>query len=119
MGPVASDSVAETLGTLTVVKGASVTEVQKDRAALKEGEPVTATRIVTRIGDDSSVGVQVKTPVDGSILAPAGAPGPRLKVKVRLGSGSGLIAEAVKVSVLRSRTDWLPIGASTGLSAWI
>ena len=48
--------------------------------ALMAGEPLSATRNVTRLVVEpcARVGVQVKTPLAGSMLAPEGAPAPRL-----------------------------------------
>ena len=67
-------------------------------------------------GPWASVGVQVKTPVTGVMLAPAGAPASRLKVNVLAGR-SASVAVAVKVSGVSSSTVLLPIAASTG--AWL
>src|SRR5258708_16892188 len=58
------------------------------------GEPLSVTRTVTGKlpGPWASVGVQVKAPVAGSMLAPAGAP---LRLKVRVLAGrSGSVAVA-------------------------
>jgi len=59
------------------------------------------------------VGVQVKTPVAGSIAAPAGAPGSRLKVS-GLAGRSGSVATAAKVKGRVGRMRWLGIAASAG-----
>src|SRR2546421_12023 len=64
-------------------------------------------------GPCSSLGIQVNTPVAGLMLAPAGAPGPRLKVSDCAGRSESE-ADAVKLSRLPSLIDWFPIGASTG-----
>src|SRR5262245_5460935 len=55
----------------------SLTITVKLFALLKPGVPLSVTRIVMVfvLGPCASLGVQVKTPVAGSTLAPAGAPG--------------------------------------------
>ena len=62
----------------------SVTVIRMVSEALETGEPLSVTRTVTRfvLGPCALVGVQEKTPVDGLMLAPVGAPGSRLYVKV-------------------------------------
>src|SRR5262245_14529795 len=65
--------------------------------SLRAGEPLSVTRTVTEkvAGPWVSVGVQVKTPVAGSMLAPLGA---LIKLKVRALAGeSGSLAVAVKL----------------------
>src|SRR5438067_1231799 len=69
----------------------SVTRIVIVRLSLWGGAPLSVTRTVTRLieGPCASAGVQVNTPVFGSIIAPAGAPGSRLKLRVSFGrSGS-------------------------------
>ena len=65
------------------------------------------------LGPCALVGVQVNTPVAGSIAAPAGAPGARLHVKLCRGR-SGSDTEILNVRRLPSLTVWLLIGAKTG-----
>src|SRR5437867_4492279 len=82
-------------------------------ASLNAGEPLSVTRTVTALvlGPCASVGVQVNTPLVALMLAPAGAPGSRLKVKV-LASAS--VAVAVNVRSVPSTRVLSPIGESTG-----
>src|SRR5258706_11609986 len=64
-------------------------------------------------GPCDSVGVQLKTPVTGSMLAPSGAPESRLKVREFAGR-SASFAVLVKVSKLPSLIVLLAIGAKVG-----
>src|SRR6266511_3485108 len=57
--------------------------------------------------------VQLKTPVFGSMTAPAGAPAPRLKVRVFVGT-SGSVAVTVNVTVVPMAFVRFAIAASTG-----
>src|SRR4030067_934960 len=57
-------------------------------------------------------GAQVKRPA-GVMLAPAGAPGSRLKVRVLAGR-SGSLAVAAKGSSVSSVTVWFPMAARGG-----
>ena len=77
--------------------------------------PSSVTRTVTLKvpGPWASVGVQVKTPVFESILAPVGAPTSRLNIKLLAGR-SASVAIAVKVNSVSSSIDRLPITANTG-----
>ena len=60
------------------------------------------------------MGVHEKRPVLGSMVIPSASEAPsRLKVNVSAGM-SGSVAEAVKVKVLPSSTDWLPIPFKIG-----
>ena len=63
-----------------------------------------------------SLGVQVKTPLTGSMAAPAGALLPRVKVRVLAGR-SGSVAVAVNASGDPSFTAWSPTGSRVG--AWL
>src|SRR2546423_15070881 len=84
-------------------------------ALLETGDPLSVTRIVTRLvlGPCAAVGVQVKTPLVELILAPAGAPESRVYVSVWAGT-SGSVAETVKLNGFPSVTVLFPIGAITG-----
>src|SRR5262245_57331251 len=88
----------------------SVTVMVNDLVSLRFGELLSVTHTVTR-NVPASVGVQVNTPVVGSIQAPAGASAPRLNVTP---GSSGSVALAVKVIRLPTCTAWLSIRASTG-----
>src|SRR5437764_537199 len=83
--------------------------------ALNAGEPLSVTRTVTAfvLGPWLSVGAQVKTPLAGFMLAPAGAPASRLKVRSWAGTSES-VALAVKVSRLSSLPVLFPIGVNTG-----
>src|SRR5687768_2061678 len=74
--------------------------------------PLSAATTVKVTVPGPSAGVQVKTPVTGSIAAPAGA-STRLYVKSWDGR-SATVAAAVKVRVFPSSAGWSGIGASTG-----
>src|SRR5580765_7037 len=93
----------------------SLTVIVMVCAALMAGKPLSVTRTVIEavLGPCASVGVQLKTPVDGSMPAPAGAPASRLKVRIWAGR-SASVAEAVNVSRVCSFRVWLPMVASTG-----
>src|SRR5713101_4843348 len=65
------------------------------------------------LGDCALLGDQVNTPVDGSRLTPAGAPAPRLKVRI-CGGRSGSLTTLVKVSNCPAATVLLAMGESTG-----
>src|SRR5689334_9841913 len=84
-------------------------------AALAGGEKLSETRIVTGYipGPCTSAGVQVKMPVLGSIAAPVGGPGSRVKVRVCLGK-SASVAETVNVKRVPSFTVLSPRVANTG-----
>jgi len=73
--------------------------------ALALGTPLSVTRITILLvlGPCDSSGVQEKNPLAGSMVAPAGAPGSRLKVSDCAGK-SGSVAEAVKVRSAPSAT---------------
>ena len=83
--------------------------------ALRAGNPLSVTRIVTELtlGPCASVGVHVKTPVPGSIPAPTGAPASRLKLKVCAGESES-VAAARKLSSAPSLMVLLPMAANTG-----
>src|SRR5882672_8226327 len=72
----------------------SCTTTVKRRDAVSGGAPLSATVTVMVLvaGPWASAGVQVNTPVLGSMNAPAGAPPPRLNVRVWPG-WSGSVAE--------------------------
>src|SRR5262245_58856722 len=59
-----------------------------------------------------TAGVQVKTPVTGSMAAPSGAPGSRLNRRIAAGKLS--LALAVNLSWLPAVNSLLPMGASVG-----
>ena len=81
---------------------------------LSGGDPSSLTRTVTVWARVifSATGVQVKTPLAGSMLAPAGELASRLKVSVSPGFRS--VAEAVSVSVPPISTSWSAMGARFG-----
>src|SRR5437899_8032697 len=83
--------------------------------ALRVGEPLSVTRTVMEfvLGPCASVGVHVKTPVDGLMAAPGGTPASKLKVRDCVGI-SGSEADAVNVSSVPSFTVRLPILERTG-----
>src|SRR5262245_31610332 len=81
--------------------------------SLSVSEPsLTTTSNVYAAGPCPSVGVQVNTPVLGSIAAPTGAP-TRLNVSTCAGR-SASVADAVKVNSVNSITERLPIAPSSG-----
>ncbi len=105
--------VGATLLTVTVISSSSESI----------GVPLSLTTTLKR-NVPLSGGVQLKAPVDGLIVAPAGTrqlvtvphavvPLARLNVSV---SPSTSVAVAVKVRLLPSATDLLPIAPSTGAS---
>src|SRR5437016_553665 len=64
------------------------------------GEPSSVTTTVKTLVELFGAGtVQLKRPVFGLIVAPAGAPGPRLKVRVLAGI-SGSVAGTMKATVV-------------------
>src|SRR5437660_6089472 len=69
------------------------------------------TRLV--LGDCALLGVQVNTPLELSRLAPVGAPGPRVKVRICAGK-SGSLTTLLVVSNCPAATVLLPMGESTG-----
>ena len=83
---------------------------------LRLGEPssVTTTVIVFVRLACPAEGFQVNTPVEGSMAAPAGALGPRVKVSL-LGGWSGSDAAFVIVSNDPGRIIWGGTGAMSGL----
>src|SRR5882672_966097 len=100
---------------MPVMRGALATTMLKVLKSFNAGEPLSVTRTVTWfvIGVKPTDGVQVKTPLAGLMIAPAGAPGSRLKVRLCAGR-SGSVAVAVKVRFEPAVTVLLPMVASTG-----
>src|SRR5436190_327657 len=94
---------------------ASATMTVKLRVSLEGGEPSSVTRTVIRfvLGPWASVGVQVNTPLVALMLAPVGASGSKLKVRVLAGR-SGSVAEFVTTSVLSSSITWSAVTVRTG-----
>src|SRR5438874_2483976 len=88
----------------------SFTITEKLLLSLNGGVRLSVTWTVIRfvLGPCASVGVQLKTPVVGSMLAPAGAPGARPKVRM---APSESVAVAVNVSKVCSLTVWSAIAA--------
>src|SRR3989442_14025735 len=81
---------------------------------LIDGVPLSVTIMVnTFVEPDGPETVQLKTPLFGSIVAPAGAPAPRLKSSVFVGKSES-VAVAVKITVWPMKFVRLGIGASTG-----
>src|SRR2546422_714375 len=93
--------------------GRETTVTTNDFESLKLGEPlsVTFTAMLSAGSIKASVGVQLNTPLVGFTLAPAGAPGSRLKVRV---SPLGSVAVLVKMRVAPSLTVLLEIAVSEG-----
>src|SRR5439155_7519578 len=91
----------------------SVTTTVKLLVALSGGAPLSVTLMVIGfvLGPCASVGVQVKIPLVGLTVAPAGAPGSRLNVSV---SPFGSVALLVNVSVDSSLIVLLDTEARTG-----
>ena len=87
----------ETLGSFTVMENVS--------ESLRLGEPSSVTVTVTEKtpGPWDSLGVQLNRPVNGSMLAPLGAPGSKLKVNTLAGTSLSL-AVAVNDNGLPSST---------------
>ena len=88
---------------LTVPMGFTVTVIVSKSSIGGVPSSVTRTVIGQLPGPWASVGVQPNTPVDGSMLAPLGAPTSRLNVKVLAGT-SGSLAVAANVSSVCSST---------------
>src|SRR5689334_743450 len=114
MGTFPEGAATETFGDtlLTVIK--------KDVDAWSEGVPLSVTSTVMSAVAGPSAGVQVNTPVVGSMLAPAGTgvrpgPVPATREKVRALAGRS-VSKAVAVKLRRSpsSTDLLPMGFRTG-----
>ncbi len=82
--------------------------------SLSAGVPLSVARIVMGNvpGPCASVGVQEKAPVEGLIVAPAGAPSSD-QVRVLAGA-SASVAATVKVRDVNSLTVWLPGFVTTG-----
>src|SRR5260370_540304 len=89
----------ETATVLNMGRGRTAT--RKLLKSLSGGWPLSVTRTVMLFVEPANVssGVHVKTPVDGFMPAPVGAPGSRLKVRV-LGWISESVACLVRVRVL-------------------
>src|SRR6266550_2748069 len=101
---VLSSSIIRSAGTIsTGGRFTSATMTVKLRVSLEGGEPSSVTRTVIRfvLGPSASVGVQVNTPFVKLMLAPAGAPGSKLNVRVLAGR-SGSVAVLVTTNVLSS-----------------
>src|SRR5262245_54545677 len=83
--------------------------------SLRLGVPLSVTRTVMLYtpGPWASVGVQVKAPVLGLMLAPAGASAWRLEVGVVAGRGAAVVV-GVKVGGVPWLTVVLPMATSTG-----
>src|SRR6266540_858735 len=82
--------------------------------ALIDGVPLSVTITVnTFVEPDGPKTVQSKTPLFGLIVAPAGAPAPKLKSNVFVGKSES-VAGAVKVTVWPMKFVRLAIGDSTG-----
>src|SRR2546425_184194 len=83
--------------------------------ALRLGEPssVTMTWIMFVAGPWASVGVQVKKPLAGLIVAPTGAVGARLKVRL-FGGTSGSVAGMDMASCVPSSTACTGMDPITG-----
>src|SRR2546427_279259 len=81
--------------------GRGTTGTTNDFESLKLGEPlsVTFTAMLSAVSIRVSEGVQEKTPVAASMVAPDGALVPRLKVKTFVGTSES-VAVLVMVSVL-------------------
>jgi hypothetical protein len=80
--------------------------------SLSGGEPLSDTMTVAG-KVPHAVGVQLKAPVTALIVAPEGAPAPRLKVRVFAGM-SASVAVAVKVTGAPTVPDLFPMGDRTG-----
>src|SRR3989442_15189366 len=85
----------------------SVTTTVKLRASLEGGEPSSVTRTVIRfvLGPCASVGVQVNRPFVELMLAPSGAPGSKLNVRLLAGR-SGSVAVFVTKNGLGGKSVW-------------
>src|SRR6266540_1740905 len=82
--------------------------------ALIDGVPLSVTITVnTFVEPDGPATVQLKTPLFGLIVAPAGAPAPRLKSSEFVGKSES-VAVAVKFTAWPMKFVRLAIGASTG-----
>src|SRR5438876_10166882 len=90
--------VRELIGASVGALFTSVTMSVKVAAALRLGEPLSLTNTVTVLvlGPWASVGDQLRTPLDGSMLQPAGAPAAKCQVKGCAGMSE---SRACKVSV--------------------
>src|SRR2546423_8063226 len=91
------------------------TKIVKLCVALKLGVPLSATRMVMTfvLGDCALLGVQVNTPLELSRLTPAGAPAPRVNVRLWAGR-SGSFTTLLTVSSCPAGTVLLPMGEKTG-----
>src|SRR5437899_1291426 len=83
--------------------------------ALKGGSPLSVTRRVMKLVDGMGASdiFQVNNPVVGSMAAPAGAPGSRLKVNVWTALSES-VAVAVNETVSPIWTNLLVVGPRTG-----
>src|SRR5205814_2212146 len=81
------------------ITSGEATVILNDRAALRLGTPLSVTKTVTMLVEGGWLvgGVQVNTPLAASMVAPAGAPGAKLKVRMLAGE-SGSVAELVTVN---------------------
>src|SRR6266478_2173106 len=66
------------------IRGAVTTTMLNDFVSLRSATPFLVTRTVTTFVEGPSLmaGVQVNMPLAGSIVAPEGAPGSKLKLKI-------------------------------------
>src|SRR5215467_7543697 len=103
-------AIADRTGGLLV----GVTTTEKVWVALSEGWPLSVTITLKRLVPTcAAVGVQLNTPLDGSMLALAAAPLPRLKVNT-CGGLSGSVARLVITSCVPTTMVWLAIAVRTG-----
>src|SRR5688572_20040812 len=112
---VPSETVQSLTGASTGGMFTSTTKTVNCTASLSVGWESSDTRTATAYvpGPCTSVGVQLISPVDGSMVIPSGAPGSRLKVSNEP-SKSGSVAALVTSSRLPSLIARLSRGASTG-----
>ena len=87
------------------MRGVLTTTIWIVVTSLRGGDPLSVTRMLTALvaGENPFGGFQVKTPVMGLMVAPAGAPGSSEKVNVLAGMSASL-AVMVKVSRVPSLT---------------
>src|SRR5208283_5203167 len=93
--------------------GGGSTVTVKVCVALRLGMPLSVTITLRILVAGALVGVQLNCPLTGPMVAPAGAPEPRLKVSV-WGGKSASVALAVRLRVWPRMRSWFAMGASTG-----
>src|SRR6266404_2669762 len=95
--------------------GGGITAIWNDLSSARMGDPSSLTRTVTWlvVFASASAVIQEKTPATGSMVALAGAPSARLKVRA-FGGRSESVAELEITRAIPAWMTWSGMAASTG-----